>query len=120
MKFSEYIAYWESERWTSVECKYLKDWHFYRDSRDTNDVGSVYSTPELFCSDWLNEWWQGRRGGENDYRFVYIGPKGSWTPLHSDVFSSYRYVTMCTNYRVSQKRPHISTDSNIFLDTGYH
>ena len=27
----------------------------------------------------------------NDYRFVYIGPKGSWTPFHSDVFGSYSW-----------------------------
>jgi len=27
----------------------------------------------------------------NDYKFVYIGPEGSWTPLHSDVFSSYSW-----------------------------
>ena len=27
----------------------------------------------------------------NDYRFVFIGPKGSWTPFHSDVFGSYSW-----------------------------
>ena len=33
-----------------------------------------------------------RNGDEgNDYRFLYIGPQGSWTPLHCDVFGSYSW-----------------------------
>ena len=32
-----------------------------------------------------------RREEGNDYRFLYIGPKGSWTPLHCDVFGSYSW-----------------------------
>lgn len=27
----------------------------------------------------------------SDYRFVYMGAKGSWTPLHADVFRSYSW-----------------------------
>ena len=37
---------------------------------------SVYETPIYFAVDWLNEYWM--QGTEDDYRFVYIGPKGSW------------------------------------------
>ena len=53
----------------------------------------AYRTPHYFCSDWLNEWWENRTDceQENDYRFVYIGPKGSWTPFHTDVFGSYSW-----------------------------
>lgn len=29
--------------------------------------------------------------GASDYRFVYVGPAGSWTPLHSDVLRSYSW-----------------------------
>ncbi|AYU79998.1 JmjC domain hydroxylase [Leishmania donovani] len=29
--------------------------------------------------------------GESDYRFCYIGPVGSWTPLHYDVFGTYSW-----------------------------
>ncbi|KAG5501467.1 hypothetical protein JKF63_03296 [Porcisia hertigi] len=29
--------------------------------------------------------------GEGDYRFCYIGPVGSWTPLHCDVFGTYSW-----------------------------
>ena len=28
---------------------------------------------------------------ENDYKFVYIGPKDSWTPFHYDVFGSFSW-----------------------------
>jgi len=37
-----------------------------------------YSTPIYFQSDWLNEFWDSRTDCADDYRFVYIGPKGSW------------------------------------------
>ncbi|GAB1607725.1 2-oxoglutarate and iron-dependent oxygenase JMJD4-like [Argonauta hians] len=30
-------------------------------------------------------------GIKDDYRFVYMGPKGSWTPLHADVLHSYSW-----------------------------
>jgi hypothetical protein len=29
-----------------------------------------------FAVDWLNEYWM--QGNKDDYRFVYIGPQGSW------------------------------------------
>ncbi|KAL6765151.1 hypothetical protein V8C86DRAFT_3128302 [Haematococcus lacustris] len=29
--------------------------------------------------------------GERDYRFVYLGPQGSWTPLHADVLRSFSW-----------------------------
>ncbi|CAH0486335.1 unnamed protein product [Peronospora farinosa] len=33
---------------------------------------------------------------DSDYRFVYLGPAGSWTPLHQDVFRSYSWsVNVC-------------------------
>jgi hypothetical protein len=52
----------------------------------------AYTTPPFFCSDWLNEWWlEGRAGGSSDYRFLYLGPAGSWTPLHTDVLGSHSW-----------------------------
>ena len=90
MKFSEFREYWETEREDEEDIKYLKDWHFYLETRGRY---SAYRTPPYFCSDWLNEWWEGREDREkpSDYRFVYIGPRQSWTPLHSDVFGSYSW-----------------------------
>ena len=32
-----------------------------------------------------------KRDEGNDFRFLYIGPQGSWTPLHCDVFGSYSW-----------------------------
>ena len=37
-----------------------------------------YATPHYFQSDWLNEVWLVRNDVEDDYRFVYMGPKGTW------------------------------------------
>uniref|UniRef100_A0A7S3R751 JmjC domain-containing protein n=1 Tax=Dunaliella tertiolecta TaxID=3047 RepID=A0A7S3R751_DUNTE len=84
---------------------YLKDWHFcsvappeYR----------AYEVPCYFRSDWLNAYYDAlgeaqkqktqeqeastsRGTSTADYRFVYLGPAGSWTPLHSDVLRSYSW-----------------------------
>ncbi|NWH41928.1 JMJD4 protein, partial [Chloropsis hardwickii] len=49
----------------------------------------VYTTPVYFSSDWLNEYWDAM--AVDDFRFVYMGPKGSWTPFHADVFRSYSW-----------------------------
>lgn len=91
--FCSYKKYWECYTQSYPEsepCKYLKDWHFHRDNKHNY---TAYRTPKYFCSDWLNEWWENKTDSEeeNDYRFVYIGPKGSWTPFHTDVFGSYSW-----------------------------
>ncbi len=82
MTLDEYLSWWNSDR--GDKSLYLKDWHF------TKEASSyvAYSTPEYFSSDWLNEFWE---DNESDYKFVYIGPKNSWTPFHSDVFGSYSW-----------------------------
>ncbi|XP_066266660.1 2-oxoglutarate and iron-dependent oxygenase JMJD4-like [Branchiostoma lanceolatum] len=91
MTLAEFLDYWQdlyrSEHDPSKPCLYLKDWHF---CRSVPDYGA-YETPVYFQSDWLNEFWDQRYHGEDDYRFVYMGPKGSWTPLHADVFRSYSW-----------------------------
>jgi len=92
MSLESYIEYWERSSSENEACLYLKDWHFIRDC-DPSYV--PYRTPPYFSSDWLNEWWQHRTDEHepNDYKFVYVGPKGSWTPFHSDVFGSYSWST---------------------------
>ncbi|CAL4067628.1 unnamed protein product, partial [Meganyctiphanes norvegica] len=89
-KINDYIHYWESLRDPLSEkkqCLYLKDWHFVRDFPNYE----AYITPKYFASDWLNEFWETRDDIKDDYRFVYIGPKQSWTPFHADVFRSYSW-----------------------------
>nr|XP_022918981.1 jmjC domain-containing protein 4 homolog isoform X1 [Onthophagus taurus]XP_022918982.1 jmjC domain-containing protein 4 homolog isoform X1 [Onthophagus taurus] len=66
---------------------YLKDWHLKNQKPDDN----FYRVPIYFASDWLNEYFC--ECLKDDYRFVYIGPKNTWTPFHQDVFSSYSWST---------------------------
>ncbi|XP_076063690.1 jumonji domain containing 4 [Oratosquilla oratoria] len=91
LKLSDYLKYWRGD-FSSLphlkdKCLYLKDWHFVRAFPDYD----AYRTPEYFASDWLNEFWEHRKDVQDDYRFVYIGPKGSWTPFHADVFRSFSW-----------------------------
>ncbi|XP_022636274.1 jmjC domain-containing protein 4 isoform X2 [Vigna radiata var. radiata] len=84
----------------SVSVPYLKDWHFVKEYPEY----VAYETPRFFCDDWLNLYLDNfkihidsdtQQPNEeiccSDYRFVYIGVKGSWTPLHADVFRSYSW-----------------------------
>ncbi|RUS84842.1 hypothetical protein EGW08_007383 [Elysia chlorotica] len=94
MKVAEFIYYWrqyKAEGYPSTtRCLYLKDWHFSK----RFPTYRAYTTPTFLCSDWLNEFYDtagSELGGEDDYRFVYMGPKGSWTPFHSDVLRSYSW-----------------------------
>ncbi|GFV76077.1 2-oxoglutarate and iron-dependent oxygenase JMJD4 [Trichonephila clavipes] len=48
----------------------------------------AYDRPKYFQSDWLNEFCETQN---DDYKFVYMGPKGTWTPLHADVYGSYSW-----------------------------
>ncbi|KFV86101.1 JmjC domain-containing protein 4 [Struthio camelus australis] len=87
--FKEYINYWKeyikNDYRSPRGCLYLKDWHLSRAFPEQD----VYTTPVYFTSDWLNEYWDAI--AVDDYRFVYMGPKGSWTPFHADVFRSYSW-----------------------------
>jgi len=53
---------------------FLKDWHFTQDFPEEN----IYRVPEYFASDWLNEYYSAKTSIKDDYRFVYMGPRGSW------------------------------------------
>ncbi|GFS81434.1 2-oxoglutarate and iron-dependent oxygenase JMJD4 [Nephila pilipes] len=87
MLFKDYLSYWQALNETTKEhspCLYLKDWHFQRIFPNYE----AYNTPEYFQSDWLNEFCETQK---DDYKFVYMGPKGTWTPLHADVYGSYSW-----------------------------
>lgn len=105
MTMSEYIDYWCRHRAMRAdegkteaglspaeieEAKailYNKDWHYVKQ----NPGKIAYTLPLIFSDDWMNLHWDSRTDIDDDYRFVYMGPKGSWTPLHSDVFGSYSW-----------------------------
>ncbi|CAD7086449.1 unnamed protein product [Hermetia illucens] len=84
--FREYCQYWKTRK-DSSEILYLKDWHL-KAARPSYDY---YNVPKYYASDWLNEYLIDTN--KDDYRFVYIGPEGSWTPFHADVFSSFSWST---------------------------
>ncbi|WJX39129.1 hypothetical protein P8452_26708 [Trifolium repens] len=97
----------------SLSVPYLKDWHFVKEYPDY----VAYITPMFFCDDWLNLYLDNFRMNTysdsspqnteiccSDYRFVYMGIKGSWTPLHADVFRSYSWsANVCGKKRWNVK-----------------
>ncbi|CAH4006589.1 unnamed protein product [Pieris brassicae] len=83
-EFMEYLKHKNKEN-----LLYLKDWHLKAKLKQMNVRNDFYKVPEYFASDWLNEY--AEDNGEDDFQFVYIGPKDSWTPLHADVYTSYSW-----------------------------
>jgi hypothetical protein len=75
------------ERISLGEELYAKDWHFFQ----IPNTNHMYEIPSLFNDDWLNAYWQRVKGGAGDYRFLYIGGKGSVTNVHHDVLYSYSW-----------------------------
>ena len=90
MTWKEYKNYWYSSR---IDIKYLKDWHLARQCPHYK----FYQTPSFFGSDWLNEYWNEIK--TDDYKFVYLGPKGSWTPFHTDVYGSFSWSANIAGYK---------------------
>ncbi|XP_048500035.1 arginine-specific demethylase JMJ20 isoform X3 [Beta vulgaris subsp. vulgaris] len=104
MPVSEFTEYWvalnsETDTHDDKSLLYLKDWHFVKEY----PAYKAYVTPPFFNDDWLNlyldqyrmhndpDYQERNEISCSDYRFVYMGPKGTWTPLHADVFRSYSW-----------------------------
>ncbi|CAA0411655.1 unnamed protein product [Arabidopsis thaliana] len=100
MSVTEFVEQWTNKDSIEESVLYLKDWHFVKEYPDY----TAYQTPPLFSDDWLNVYLDNYQMHEDrdsfqkydqiscsDYRFVYMGGKGSWTPLHADVFRSYSW-----------------------------
>ena len=116
MPFREYARYWHARRDDSrgkdgggdARLLYCKDWTFAEDFPDY----PAYETPPHFADDWLNEYWDeqrvkgvGRRLGS--HRFVYVGGKGTDTPLHADVLRSFSWsVNLAGRKRWLMVPPH--------------
>ncbi|TVU34048.1 hypothetical protein EJB05_15873, partial [Eragrostis curvula] len=101
MSMQEFVDHWA---WNSEDhdgsLLYLKDWHFVKEYPDY----VAYTTPTFFVDDWLKMYLDSHpihRDSDianhknevncTDYLFVYMGTKGTWTPLHADVFRSYSW-----------------------------
>ena len=123
MLFSEYIDYAQKYTETLGECSekvlYLKDWHAMKHLTRKN---SAWYTPfEGMREDWLNAYHDIKKKPQ-DYRFMYFGVDGSWTPLHTDVFYSYSWSTNLLGEKVwylyppSQKPYLHDTLGNLIFD----
>ncbi|KAF5180815.1 Jmjc domain-containing protein [Thalictrum thalictroides] len=105
---------------------YLKDWHFVKEYPEY----VAYTTPLLFRDDWLNlylnsyhmhtdpgTYQETNEISCSDYRFVYMGAKGTWTPLHADVFRSYSWsANVCGKKQwhfLSPSQCHLVFDRNL-------
>lgn len=78
MLIRSYIDYWIDYRNCNYSNKmpllYLKDWHCIKSHSNI----SIYDVPTFFASDWLNEYYTAHPNLNDDYMFVYMGPKGTW------------------------------------------
>lgn len=80
MSLQEYFSILDAkEPCRGNDLPYLKDWHMQKQFPDAN----VYTTPLFASDDWLNRFFC--QTSNDDYRFCYIGKKGTWTALHFDV-----------------------------------
>ncbi|KAK9816935.1 hypothetical protein WJX72_007187 [[Myrmecia] bisecta] len=121
MTVAEFAQYWRRfQAGQERDILYLKDWHFanefpgykayqlphyfredwlneYYDMRQSA-ARTAPAAPAHECGDGATEaaGEPSRRQADivtSDYRFVYLGPKGTWTPLHADVLRSYSWST---------------------------
>ncbi|KAF9160000.1 JmjC domain-containing protein 4 [Actinomortierella ambigua] len=112
MDLKAFLDQWEelSDRQEPARL-YLKDFHFVKAFPDYH----AYQTPDIFRDDWMNEYWTRRGDMEDDYRFVYCGGDGTFTPFHADVYRSYSWsANICGVKRWTLFPPdqeHLFTDS---------
>ncbi|KZT06729.1 Clavaminate synthase-like protein [Laetiporus sulphureus 93-53] len=85
MLLRDVVALWKAGKGDSL---YVKDWHLARAVLGSEEF---YSTPEIFQDDWMNDYYSACT--DDDFRFVYVGAAGTFTPLHRDVYSSYSWST---------------------------
>jgi hypothetical protein len=90
MSFSDYLNYWQivqqlDHKYSENDLKvlYLKDWHFVNQFPEYK----AYETPIYFESDWINEYFVNKQLND-DFRFVYMGPKDSSYDLLSNSLKS--------------------------------
>lgn len=94
-RFRDVVLLW---RHGSGQNLYVKDWHLARalslrpSSCDpSKQQPDFYTTPDIFRDDWMNAYYSAHT--EDDFRFVYVGAAGTFTPLHRDVYTSYSWST---------------------------
>ena len=101
MLFRDVVSLWQQG---SGRTLYVKDWHLARaissslspsspfsSQHSTADAPPFYHTPDIFRDDWMNVYYS--TCTTDDFRFVYVGAAGTFTPLHRDVYTSYSWST---------------------------
>lgn len=87
---------------------YLKDWHIYLHDPAIEKRAPV---PKLFTDDWLNQYYIPTGV---DYRFAYLGKKGTKTGLHCDIMNTYSWSTNISGEKlwhlVSPNQTHLLFD----------
>ncbi|EKM52981.1 uncharacterized protein PHACADRAFT_30100 [Phanerochaete carnosa HHB-10118-sp] len=97
-RFRDVVSQWQNGE---GQLLYVKDWHLARSiesapsvfSPATCSTGTIpfYVTPHIFADDWMNAFYTTHTS--DDFRFVYVGAAGTFTPLHRDVYCSYSWST---------------------------
>ncbi|WWC71238.1 uncharacterized protein I206_105191 [Kwoniella pini CBS 10737] len=82
---------------------YVKDWHLMAEiEKEGRGVKEVYQVSECLRDDWLNPPYtpdsriitsetEVNSASTSDFRFTYLGPPLTYTPLHRDVYGSYSW-----------------------------
>ena len=97
MRFREVLQLWKAGKGQSL---YVKDWHLAKQLETVHidpvvdPDASFYTTPDVFRDDWMNAYYIAHTN--DDFRFVYMGAQGTFTPLHRDVYTSYSWSTNIT------------------------
>ncbi|OCF75654.1 hypothetical protein I204_02946 [Kwoniella mangroviensis CBS 8886] len=96
----EVLDLWEKGKGKGL---YVKDWHLMAEiESEGSSVDEVYEVPDCLRDDWLNPPYtpnprltqleNGRSSAStSDFRFTYLGPPLTYTPLHRDVYGSYSW-----------------------------
>ncbi|BEI89300.1 uncharacterized protein CcaverHIS019_0206620 [Cutaneotrichosporon cavernicola] len=90
-RLREVLELWESGEGRTL---YVKDWHLVAELGGGADARGVYEPPSCFLDDWLSPPFDAPTSSSAstaDFRFVYTGPAGTFTPLHRDVYGSYSW-----------------------------
>lgn len=90
MRLADYFSCWLDHAHLGVP-GYLKDWHFNAAWERSHAGQPPYEVPEWFQDDWLNEFCQVGDLNQSDFKFLYLGPAGSCTRMHHDVYRSYSW-----------------------------
>ncbi|KGB76206.2 hypothetical protein CNBG_2044 [Cryptococcus deuterogattii R265] len=96
----EVLDLWENQESEQGRGLYVKDWHLMAELEGQGKgVGEIYSVPECLRDDWLNPPYTpsprtkpiNSSASTSDFRFTYVGPALTYTPLHRDVYGSYSW-----------------------------